>query len=44
MEGHKKTTYPWQKDIDNNVIENEAIGSDDGDMCTEATVELDSDS
>ncbi|RYR51578.1 hypothetical protein Ahy_A06g026579 isoform A [Arachis hypogaea] len=32
------------KDIDNNVIENEAIGSDDGDMCTEATVELDSDS
>ncbi|RYR51579.1 hypothetical protein Ahy_A06g026579 isoform F [Arachis hypogaea] len=44
MEGHKKTTCPWQKDIDNNVIENEAIGSDDGDMCTEATVELDSDS
>ncbi|XP_057755694.1 protein FAR1-RELATED SEQUENCE 5-like [Arachis stenosperma] len=44
MEGHKKTTCPWQKDIDNNVIENEAIGSDDGDMCTEATAELDSDS
>ncbi|RYR03312.1 hypothetical protein Ahy_B06g082190 [Arachis hypogaea] len=44
MEGHKKTTCPWQKDIDNNVLENEAIGSDDGDMCTEATAELDSDS
>ncbi|XP_025704067.1 protein FAR1-RELATED SEQUENCE 5-like [Arachis hypogaea] len=43
MEGHKKTTCPWQKDIDNNVIENEANGSDDGDMCTEATAELDSD-
>ncbi|RYR00581.1 hypothetical protein Ahy_B07g088702 [Arachis hypogaea] len=43
MEGHKKTTCPWQKDIDNNVIENEAIGSDDGEMCTEATAELDSD-
>ncbi|RYQ87549.1 hypothetical protein Ahy_B09g095062 [Arachis hypogaea] len=44
MEGHKKTTCPWQKDIDNNVLENEAIGSDDGDMCTEATAELNSDS
>ncbi|RYR66181.1 hypothetical protein Ahy_A03g012147 [Arachis hypogaea] len=44
MEGHKKTTCPWQKDIDNNIMENEAIGSDDGDMCTEATAELDSDS
>ncbi|QHO58436.1 Protein FAR1-RELATED SEQUENCE [Arachis hypogaea] len=43
MEGHKKTTCPWQKDIDNNIMENEAIGSDDGDMCTEATAELDSD-
>ncbi|XP_016178521.1 protein FAR1-RELATED SEQUENCE 5-like [Arachis ipaensis] len=44
MEGHKKTTCPWQKDIDNNVIDKEAIGSDDGDMCTKATAELDSDS
>ncbi|RYQ96111.1 hypothetical protein Ahy_B08g091653 [Arachis hypogaea] len=43
MEGHKKTTCPWQKDIDNNVIENEANGSDDGDMYTEPTTDLDSD-
>ncbi|XP_016178470.1 protein FAR1-RELATED SEQUENCE 5-like [Arachis ipaensis] len=43
MEGHKKTTCPWQKNINKNVIENEANGSDDGDMCTEATADLDSD-
>ncbi|RYR21236.1 hypothetical protein Ahy_B03g066521 [Arachis hypogaea] len=44
MEGHKKTTCPWQKDIDNNVIEDEANGSDDGDIYPEPTAELDSDS
>ncbi|RYQ91191.1 hypothetical protein Ahy_B09g097090 isoform A [Arachis hypogaea] len=43
MEGHKKTTCPWQKDIDNNVIEDEANGSNDGDMYTKPTAELDSD-
>ncbi|XP_057756668.1 protein FAR1-RELATED SEQUENCE 5-like [Arachis stenosperma] len=43
MEGHKKTTCPWQKDIDNNVIEDEANGSDDGDVYSVPTVELDSD-
>ncbi|XP_015931526.1 protein FAR1-RELATED SEQUENCE 9-like [Arachis duranensis] len=43
MEGHKKTTCPWQKDIDNNVIEDEANGSDDGDVYPELTAELDSD-
>ncbi|RYR48145.1 hypothetical protein Ahy_A07g034135 [Arachis hypogaea] len=30
MEGHKKITCPWQKDIDNNVMGDEANGSDDG--------------
>ncbi|XP_057746662.1 protein FAR1-RELATED SEQUENCE 5-like [Arachis stenosperma] len=35
MEGRKKTTCPWQKDIDNNIIEDEANGSDDGDMYIE---------
>ncbi|XP_015970032.1 protein FAR-RED IMPAIRED RESPONSE 1-like [Arachis duranensis] len=43
MEGHKKTACPWEKDIDNNVIEDEANGSDDGDMYTEPTADLDSD-
>ncbi|RYR59061.1 protein FAR1-RELATED SEQUENCE 5-like [Arachis duranensis] len=43
MEGHKKTTCPWQKDIDNNVIEDEANGSDDGDVYPKPTAELDSD-
>ncbi|XP_015940572.1 protein FAR1-RELATED SEQUENCE 5-like [Arachis duranensis] len=43
MEGHKKTKCPWQKDIDNNVIEDEANGSDDGDVYPEPTAELDSD-
>ncbi|QHO27528.1 Protein FAR1-RELATED SEQUENCE [Arachis hypogaea] len=43
MEGNKKTTCPWQKDIDNNVIEDEANGSDDGDVYPELTAELDSD-
>ncbi|QHO33766.1 protein FAR1-RELATED SEQUENCE 5-like [Arachis hypogaea] len=43
MEGHKKTTCPWQKDIDNNVIEDEANASDDGDVYPEPTAELDSD-
>ncbi|RYR59470.1 hypothetical protein Ahy_A05g025361 [Arachis hypogaea] len=43
MEGHKKTTCPWQKDIDNNVIEDEANCSDDGDAYPELTAELDSD-
>ncbi|XP_016206823.1 protein FAR1-RELATED SEQUENCE 5-like [Arachis ipaensis] len=43
MEGHKKTTCPWQKDIDNNIIEDEANGSDDNDMYTEPTADLDTD-
>ncbi|RYQ90689.1 hypothetical protein Ahy_B09g096721 [Arachis hypogaea] len=43
MEGYKKTTCPWQKDIDNNVMEEEANGSDDGDMYIESTTNLDSD-
>ncbi|XP_057760145.1 protein FAR1-RELATED SEQUENCE 5-like [Arachis stenosperma] len=43
MKGHKKTTCPWQKDIDNNVIEDEANGSDDGDVYPEPTAKLDSD-
>ncbi|XP_057746237.1 protein FAR1-RELATED SEQUENCE 5-like [Arachis stenosperma] len=43
IEGHKKATCPWQKDIDNNVIEYEANGPDDGDMYTEPTADLDSD-
>ncbi|RYR26574.1 hypothetical protein Ahy_B02g060832 [Arachis hypogaea] len=43
MKGHKKATCPWQKDIDNNVIEDEANGSDDGDMYIEPTADLDSD-
>ncbi|XP_015931822.1 protein FAR1-RELATED SEQUENCE 5-like [Arachis duranensis] len=43
MKGHKKTTCPWQKDIDNNVIEDKANGSDDGDIYPELTAELDSD-
>ncbi|RYR29051.1 hypothetical protein Ahy_B01g053339 [Arachis hypogaea] len=43
MEGHKKTTCPWKKDIDNNVIEDEANGSDDGNVYPESTAELDSD-
>ncbi|XP_057740292.1 protein FAR1-RELATED SEQUENCE 5-like [Arachis stenosperma] len=43
MEGHKKTTCPWRKDIDNNVIEDEAKSSDDGDVYPEPTAKLDSD-
>ncbi|RYR14696.1 hypothetical protein Ahy_B04g071363 [Arachis hypogaea] len=43
MEGHKKTTCPWQKNIDNNVIEDGTNGSDDGDMYTEPKADLDSD-
>ncbi|RYQ83685.1 hypothetical protein Ahy_B10g102468 [Arachis hypogaea] len=43
MEGHKKTTCSWQKDIDNNVIEDEANGSDDADVYPEPTAKLDSD-
>ncbi|RYR59291.1 hypothetical protein Ahy_A05g025153 [Arachis hypogaea] len=39
----RQHNIPWQKDIDNNVIEDEANGSDDGDMYTEPTAELDSD-
>ncbi|RYR08574.1 hypothetical protein Ahy_B05g076317 [Arachis hypogaea] len=42
MKRHKKTTCPWQKDIDN-VMENEADGSDDGDTYTELIADLDSD-
>ncbi|XP_025647342.1 uncharacterized protein [Arachis hypogaea] len=41
MEGHKKTTCPWQKDINNNVMEVEANGSDNNDMYTEPTPDLD---
>ncbi|QHO51079.1 uncharacterized protein DS421_1g27810 [Arachis hypogaea] len=40
MEGHKKTSCPWQKDIDNNVIEDNANGSDDGDIHNGAALPL----
>ncbi|RYR01321.1 hypothetical protein Ahy_B06g080185 [Arachis hypogaea] len=43
MKGHKKTTCPWQKDIDNNVIEDDSNGSDDGNVYSVPTAELDSD-
>ncbi|RYR29597.1 hypothetical protein Ahy_B01g054036 [Arachis hypogaea] len=43
IEGYKKTTCPWQKDIDNNVIEDEANGSDDSNVYPEPTAELDND-